>query len=208
MDSSFLTFMSVALALFSLTMLLKMLVQFGLPNHPLRLISYVASLCVVVFFGWKALTALELVSPWPWMKWRSLPMVAGSLAVFLQVILGMVKLSPLQEKMFSRLPLLVGLVFMAIFPGYGDYFVVLMIAAGCLLILFSGTSARHQKRLYAKLAFFFFLSLILKWFNVYAAFIVGEMLMAFVLFYFFLFEQSFAIMALIEEKTASEEGLS
>ncbi len=85
MDSSFLTLVNVALGLFAVYSFFKLIIRFGLPNHPARLTIYLVTSCAAIYFGMKSSVGLGIVSPFVWMRYRTLPMVAGSLALLLQV---------------------------------------------------------------------------------------------------------------------------
>ena len=118
MGSSFLTTINVGLSLYSIILFLKSVIQFGLPNHPARFLLYLVSLCACVFFTLKALTGLGYISPIDFLRWRALPMVAGSLAMLLQVITTVGQFSMIQQKVISRIPLMAALLVYAFFPTH------------------------------------------------------------------------------------------
>ena len=209
MDSSFLTLqnaLSLGLALCSLVLFAKMIIQFGLPNHPLRFTSYLVSFCVVFFFCSKAATGLNFLSPWFWMKWQVLPLIAGSLGLLLQAIMIIGEFSFIQQKVVSRLPLIGGLLCLAFFPEWANMVFGVIIAAACLFLSVSVGKARFQKRLFLKMALFlglFGLFQVLQYFWLY---LVGELFLFFAIFYFFLFQQTFGIKAMVDELPSSQEG--
>lgn len=205
MDSSFLTLVNVALGLFAIYSLVKLVMRFGLPNHPARLTIYIVSLCAAIYFGMKAAVGLGLVPPYAWLRYRTLPMVAGSLALLLQVFSTIGQVSRLQQKVISRLPLITGLLFFAFFPAYADYFFIITVIIGGAFLSISVGKARHQKRLYAKMSLFLFFFFILSKTNIYWLFVAGESLLLIAMFYFFLFEESLGVKAMVEE---SSQGLS
>jgi len=199
MDSSFLTWTNIGLGLFSGILFLKMIVQFGLSNHPARFTCYVVALCATSFFCLKAATGLAWVSPWDWMKWRSLPMVAGSLALLMQTIMTVGKMSLVQKKVISRLPLIGGLVCLSFFPTRADAFYGAALIASCLFLTVSVGRARYQKRMILKMCLFILGFWLCKFANEYWVFIIGELMLFPALFYFFLFQQSFAITSLVQD---------
>lgn len=210
MDSSFLTLqnaLSVGLALYSFILFVKMVIQFGLPNHPLRFTSYLVSFCVVFFFCSKAATGLNFLSPWFWMKWRVLPLIAGSLALLLQAIMIIGEFSFIQQKIVSRLPLIGGLICLAFFPNWADFVFGVIIIAACLFLTVSVGKARYQKRLFLKMSLFLGLFGILQLAQYFWLYLVSELFLFFALFYFFLFQQTFGIKALVDEMPPSQEGV-
>lgn len=209
MDSSFLTLqtaVSVGLALFSGILFLRMMIQFGLPNHPSRFTAYLVTFCAVFFFGAKALAGLNLISPWFWMRWRTLPLVAGSLALLLQSIMTIGQFSLIQQKVVSRLPLIAALLFLAFFPSYADFFFGMAIFAASAFLSISVGKARYQKRLFLKMAFFLGIFGLLQLPQYLWMYLLGEVFLFFALFYFFLFEQTFGISARMDEFQESLEG--
>jgi hypothetical protein len=199
MDSSFLTLVNVGLGLYATLLMIKMLIQFGLPNHPAKFTTYLVSFCATFFFGTKALVELGLVSPWFWMKWRTLPLVAGSVALLLQTIMTVGNFSLIQQKVVSRLPLIAALLCFAFFPSYAELFCGLAIAAGCIFLTVSVGKARYQKRLFLKMSLFLGLYALAQIPQVYALAILGQLLLGVSLFYFFIFENSIGVSALIDE---------
>ena len=207
MDSSFLlTGIHVALGLYALIAFIKMCVQFGLPNHPVRFTTYLVSLCVVVYFVGLAAADLQLISPWDFMKWRPLPLVAGSLCLLLQVVTVIGSFSLIQQKIIGRIPLIGALICFAFFPSKADFFVGALLLAGNLFLIISVGKARYQKRLFLKMSFFLFMTYIFKAYGIYGIYIGAEALFFVALFYFFLFEQSFGISALMDDFKQFSEG--
>lgn len=199
MDSSFLTFVTLGLGLFSAMAFLKLVIQFGLPNHPARFTAYLVSLCATAYFCGKAAASLELITPWLWMRWSPVPIVAGALALLLQAIMTIGDFSLIQQKVVSRVPLIAALLCFAFFPDKAPVFFMISIAAGCLFFGLTKGKARHQRRLYFKMALFLGLFGLFRASNVYALYVVGELMLFFVLFYFFLFEQTFGIAAMMDK---------
>ncbi len=204
MDSSFLTLVNVALGLFAIYSFFKIIIRFGFPNHPGRLTIYIVTFCAAIYFGMKAVVGLGIVSPIVWMSWRTLPMVAGSLALLLQVFSTVGQISHMQQKVISRLPLIAGLLFFVFFPAYADYFFIGTVALGVAFLSISVGKARHQKRLFLKMCLFMFLFQVLKSFNLYWIFVMGEALLLVAMFYFFLFEESLGVKTIIEDRSHNE----
>ena len=206
MGSSFLTCLNVGLALYSGILFLKLVVQFGLPNHPVRFIAYMVSLCVTVYFGMKAATDLGFLAPIQYIKWRPLPLVAGGLGVLLQVITLTGQLSHFQQKIISRIPLIASLMVFSFFPSKAEWFFGLCMLASGVFLSISVGKARYQKRNFFKLLFFlglFGLGLLI---NNYWTYVIGEAFLFFAVFYFFIFQQTFGVSALVEGYQHSREG--
>lgn len=204
MDSSFLTIVNVVLGLFAVYSFTKIVLRFGLPNHPARLTVYIVCFCAAIYFGMKAVVGLGVVPPFVWLKWRTLPLVAGSLALLLQVISSIGRVSALQQKVLSRLPLIAGLLFFAFFPDYADYFFAGSVLIGAAFLSVSVGKLRHQARLFFKMCLFLVIFFSLGKVNTYPVFVAGEILLLVALFYFFLFEESLAVKAMLEEFSLEE----
>ena len=204
MDSSFLTLVNVALGLFATFSMVKLIIRFGLPNHPARLTIYLVTFCAAIYFGMKAAAALGMVPPFAWMRWRTLPLVAGSLALLLQVFSTIGRISRFQQKEISRLPLIAGMLFFAFFPAYADYFFMGTVVMGCAFLSISVGKSRHQKRLYAKMTLFLALFLLFSMTSIYWLYVVGDALLLGAMFYFFLFEESIGVKAMIEDFSNGE----
>jgi hypothetical protein len=197
MDSSFLIWVNVGLGLYSGILFTKMVIQFGLPNHPARFTAYLISACVTAFFCGKAAMGLGLISPWEWIRWQPLPLVAASVALLLQIIISVGEYDLIQQKVVSRIPLMAGLLCFAFFPSKAEFFFWGSIAAGCIFLSISIGKARYQKRMYFKMALFLGLFGLLQLTEVYGLNVLGELILFFALFYFFLLEQAFGVAALI-----------
>ncbi len=207
MDSSFLTWINVGLALYSAALFLKLVIQFGLPNHPVRSISYLVSLSATAFFGMKALTGLGFLSPWFYMKWSLFPMVIAGAGLLFQVISSISQFSRIQQKIVSRLPIFSALICFGLFPTKDTVFFTATIGAGCLFLLVSKDKARYQKRTYLKMTGSLLVFGAFRFLNVYWGYVVGELFLFLALFYFYVFQQAFAVSALIEDRAPSEQGV-
>jgi hypothetical protein len=205
MDSSFLTLVNVSLGLFTTISFIKIQIQFGLSNHPARYISQLVMLCVCCYFVGLSLTIFGFIGPLEWMRWRALPVVAGSLALLLQVTLIGNQFSRIQQKVVSRLPIIASLLCFAFFSEKADYFLIVTLAAGSLFLSIS-VGNRYQKRQYFKMVFFLSLIYGCKLINIYWIYVLGELLLFMALFYFYLFEQGFMMTAKMDDFKASLEG--
>lgn len=206
MDSSFLTLVNVALGVFASYSFVKLIFRFGLPNHPGRLTIYMVAFCAAIYFGMKAAVGLGLVPPFVWMRWRTLPLVAGSLALLLQVFSMIGQISRLQQKVLSRLPLMAGLLCFAFFPAYADYFFIFTVVLGGAFLSISVGKARHQKRLFAKMTLFLGTFQLLSMTQNYWLFVTGEVLLLAAMFYFFLFQESLGVKVLVEDFAEAERS--
>lgn len=206
MDSSFLTWVNVGLAIYSGFLFLKLVIQFGLPNHPARFTAYLVSLCVAVFFILKAVTGLGLLAPGLYLKWSLFPMVAGSVGVLFQAITSVGQFTRIQQRIFSRLPLFTSLICFGLFPTRDTVFFTVAIVAGCTYLAMFKDKARYQKRAFFKMAIALLIFSAFRLLNLYWAFIVGELFLFLAVFYFFVFEQAIGVSALVEDKQTQLPG--
>lgn len=206
MDSSFLSGLHISLGLFACILFLKMMIQFGVPNHPSRFVSYLAGLCVTGYFVGLALTDLSLTNPWSWMKIRALPMVAGSLCLLLQTIMLARNFSLGEQKVMARLPIISGFLCFAFFSHSADLIATVILFLGGLFLIISVKKARYQKRLYLKMLMMFLIHLALNYVNIYWAYVVGQIFLFVAVFYIFLFEHSFGLMGLVDDFKTSIQG--
>jgi len=211
MDSSFLWsplhIVNLALAIYCGILFVKILIQFGLPNHPMRLTVYLTSFCLSLFFLGKSLAGADLISPWLWLKYRPLPMIAGGLTLLLQVIVCIGKFSLIQQKVISRLPLIGALLCLAFFPTKAEIFLGATLAAGGLFLMFSVGKVRYQKRAFFKMLFFLLIFYSLRWVNVYWILVLGELFLLPAIFYFYVFQQSIGVASLMDDHYQEQEGL-
>lgn len=206
MGSSFLTCLNVGLALYSGILFLKLIIQFGLPNHPVRFTAYLVSLCLTVYFGMRAATDLGWLAPIYYIKWRPLPVLAGSLGVLLQVITAVGEFSHIQQKVISRMPLIGALLVFAFFPSKADWFLGLCMLASAVFLSISVGKARYQKRTFFKMLLFLGLFGVGVLINNYWLYMFGEIFLFFAVFYFFIFQQTFGVSALVEGQLHVHEG--
>ena len=206
MDSSFLSGLHISLGLFACILFIKMIIQFGVPNHPARFVSYLVGLCTAGYFTGLALTDLSLVNPWLWMKWRCIPLIAGTMCLLLQTIMLAGNFSVIQQKVISRLPIMAAVLCFAFFPSSADLVASCFLLAGGLFLIISVKKARYQKRLYLKMLLMFVIQLGLNYVNVYWAYVIGQLFLLIAVFYIFLFEQSFGLMGLVDDFKTSIQG--
>lgn len=207
MGSSFLTTINVGLGLYSIILFLKLIIQFGLPNHPVRFTMYLVSLCATAFFTMKAIVGLGFIPPVEYMKLRVLPLVIGSLALLLQVITTIGQFSLIQQKIVSRMPLIAGLLVFAFFPQKAEVFFAACVLTAALFLSVSVGKARYQKRIFFKMFFFLVLFSGSVWINHYWVYVLGELLLFPSLFYFFVFQQTFGVSALVSQFQSEDLGV-
>jgi hypothetical protein len=206
MDSSFLTGLHVSLGFFTLISFFKMTIQFGLPNHPARLLSYLVGICVVAYFVGLSVTDLGYVSPWHFMQWRAFPLIAGGLCLLFQTIMLEGSLSFIQQKVVSRMPLIGALLCFVFFSKYADQFVGILLFLGALFLIVSVRKARYQKRLFLKMLFMLGIFKGFELSGFYMAYLVAQFFMFWALFYLFLFQNSYCVSALVDDFKQSIEG--
>lgn len=199
MDSSFITLIDAALALYAAVSLIKLIIQFGLPNHPARFVIYLVSLCMTSFFSLKVATDFGVIDSVTFLKYRPIPLVAGGLGILMQMMTTIGRYGYIQQKIFSRVPLIGAIMVFAFFPTKADPFLGVALLAAAIIPSISVGKARYQKRMLFKMGLFFILSLIFQTINFNWSLIIGELFLFFVLFYFFILQQSFGVMALVEK---------
>lgn len=207
MGSSFLTTIYVLLSLYCCIAFLKLIIQFGLPNHPARFTLYLVSMCATAYFLMQALAGVGLMSPIDFLRWRVLPLVAGGLALLLQVISTQGQFSLIQQKVISRLPLIAALLVFAFFQAYANGFLVLCLVAGLVFLTVSVGKARYQKRMYVKMILFLGLFAAGTFSNSFWIYVVASCCLFPALFYFFIFEKTFGVSALVEEHQSEGPGV-
>lgn len=211
MDSSFLTdtaltVLNVGLGLFTAVMFIKLLLQFGLPNHPARFTVYLVSLCAAFFFVTRAATDLGQVSPFFWMRWRTLPLVAGGVTLLLQSIMIVGQLGILQQKVISRIPLIASLLCFAFFPTWAEFFFGSSLLVAAVFLSVSVGKGRMQKRAFLKMCLMMGLYALIQLPQQIWLHVAGQLFLYGALFYFFLFEQTIGVRSLIDQ-ALSEEGV-
>lgn len=206
MGSSFLTTINVLLGLYAVLIFIKMVVQFGLPGHPARFTMYLVTLCGAAFFSMKALVALGPLPPLYYMQWKSLPLVTGGLGLLLQVITTMGQLTVIQQKVFSRIPLLGAVIVYSLFSSHANHFFVFCLIAASLFLIFSVGKARYQKRMFFKMVLFLSLFGALALIYEYWAYVLGELFLFPALFYFSIFQKTFGISAMVDDFQAESSG--
>lgn len=207
MGSSFLTTIKVALSLYSIILFIKTVMQFGLPNHPARFLMYLVTLCTTAYFTMVTLVHFQVIAPWDFVKLQALPMVAGSLALLFQIISSVGNFSLIQQKVISRIPLMAALLFFAFFPHHANIFLVVCILVGVLMFTISVGKVRYQKRIYFKMAFFLMLSFTLSEWGNFWVYTFAKLFLFFALFYFYIFQQTFGISAMVEKFQAENAGV-
>jgi hypothetical protein len=198
--------LNIALGTYALLGFLKQIIQFGSPSHPARLTMYLASFCAAGYFGMQAAAALGIITPWQWLQWRPLPVVVGSMVLLLQSILLIGRFSVIQQKVVSRLPLIVGLLFLFFFPAKADLFFAAALMAATVFLLMQRGKARLQRRIFFKMVFFVALFGVIRLINIYWLYVLGDGLFFFVLFYFFQFQNAIGVSTLVDDFRDSPEG--
>lgn len=206
MDSSFLIGIHFCMLFVSLVLFFKLIIQFGLPNHPKRFVSYALSFLVTLYLAGQFSADLGMVNPWFWMKWRALPLVAGSLFLLFQTIMLLGSVSFLQQKVMSRIPVLVSIMIFGFFSELADIFTVVFVSVSALVLLIPKIQSRHMKQIYFKFLLFSGLAWIMELTN-YNLYLVGQVFGFFSLFYLFNFQHCFNINGLIDDCSQDlEEG--
>jgi len=200
MDSSFNNALEIVLAVFAVLAFLKLMIQFGLPRHPLRFLIFMVSLSLIFWLCGDTAATFKVISMNQWLRWRALPLVVTGVGLLIEAISIIGNLGYLQQKVISRIPLIASLVCFAIFPQKSFLFFVLSICVGFCLLLIGKDKARYQFRLYGKMLICLILGISLKPYNLVMTGIFSYVFFFGMLVYFFLLQQSFGISALIDEE--------
>lgn len=202
MGSTFLTAINVVLGLYCVIIFIKSVVQFGLPNQPARFTLYLMLMCATTYFVMRALVDLSLMNPFYFLKWRTLPLVAGSLGLILQAITVVGRFGQIQQKIISRIPLMGAILIFAFFSQYADWFFGISVLVAVLFLSVSVGKVRYQKRMLIKMGLFLGIVGLFRLINHFSFYVVGELFLFPALFYFFIFEQSYGVSAVMEEHHA------
>ncbi len=208
MGSSFLTAVDLVLALYCAVVFVKSCVQFGLPGHPARFGLYLVLLCALSYFCLRSAVALGVVAPLVFQRYRALPLVAGGLCLLLQAIMAVNRSSTIQQRVFSRIPLMAALLFTAFFWAYAAWFFAAAVGVSVLFLSAAVGKARYQKRALLKLSLFLGLSLAVSLGETVSSDLLGQLFLFPALFYFFIFEHSVGVGALIDDHTANSGALA
>jgi hypothetical protein len=182
MDSSFLMVIHGLLALQVVFFMAKIAVHFGLPFHPQKVFIYLAGLSATAYILGQFLTDLNWVPPW------------------IETILLQGSFSLLQQKVFTRLALLASMLCFFLAPGVANILFFAQVVLGGIFLIISVRKARYQRRIYFKFLLFFFLYLLILKINLYSIYVLAEIFMGIVIFYFFLFQHTLGVGAMIQEK--------
>ena len=199
MGSSFLTTMEIGLGIYSLLQFFKIIIQFGLPNHPGRFSLYLVSMCVAGYFTMQALASLGFMAPLDFMRLRSLFLVVGSFTFLIQLVALIGNFTHIQQKVISRVPLILGIMVYGFMPDQADFFFILAVILGGAFLSVSVGKARYQKRLYFKMMLFLALVGAAYLSQIYWVYVIGQIFLFPSLFYFFILEKSFGVKVMMEK---------
>lgn len=199
MGSSFLTLINIGLGVYCIFFFLRSCIQFGLPNNILKFMFYLVTFSTTIFFSMKGLVEIGLIDPFNYIKWRVLPQVVAGLGLIVQSIFLVGQFSFIQMKVMSRLPLIGGLLIFSFFSQKADFIAGLSVLVTWLFLSISIGKAQYEKRMIFKMILFLGIFWLGKLFNTFELYILGEIFLFPALFYFFIFEQSCAVSALIQD---------
>jgi hypothetical protein len=160
---------------------------------------YLVNLCVTTLLVMQSLTDFQLLSPWHFMNLRAFPLVIGSLALLMEVTSVIGHLTQFRQRVLSRIPLIAGLVSATIFNPYADKIASALVCISVLFLIVSVRQVRYQKRAMVKMSLFLGLFILCKSSQYFEIYVIGVLFLFPVLFYLFIFQQSFGILALVEE---------
>lgn len=208
MGSSFVTVVNVLLAFYCFANFVRLTFQFGLPNHPARFSLYFVVLCPTILYSIVSLSRLGYLNPLSVAEYWPLPVMAGSLGLILQVIIGLGSFSRLQQKIMSRFPIIGAVVGFFFFRDYGAHVFVFSLCVIVLILSVSVGKARYQKRMLIKMCLFFALYLICNQSSIDVISNIGQLFLFPGLFYFFVFEQTVGVSALVDRYISEDPGVS
>ncbi len=198
MGSSFLTTINALLALYSVITFFKIIIQFGLPNHPGRFTLYLVCLCAAVLFSLKTMAGIGFISPMDYLRFRTIPIVGGGLGMLLQIVTSVGQFSIIQQKVISRIPLIAALLVYFFFPSHAEIFFGVCVLACVLFLTVSVGKARYQKRNFFKMTLFLGISALFHLTENYWTYVLGDIFLFPSLFYFFILQQTYGVTAMVE----------
>jgi hypothetical protein len=208
MGSSFLTVINLALGFYCVITFVKFIFQFGLPNHPGRFLLYLEMIAVTAYFVMQSLADFWILNPFILRKMQSFPIVVAGTGLLLQVVTCVGNFSVIQQKMISRLPLIAALLFFTFFEAYAYHFLAFSLLLMGLFLSVSVGKSRYQKRQLVKMLFFLGLACIFTSAEFSGSHILGQVLIFPTLFYFFIFQQSYGVSALVDDYMTRTGGVA
>lgn len=198
MGSSFLTVLHSALAIFAGIAFLKLIFQYGRPNHPLKVITYVTTFAGFAYFLGDALADLGFISGWDWVKWQTLPIMAVSFGLIFEIIMIIGGFSNLQLKIMTRLPLLGSLLGYTFLKEQTFLMAQVAIFICLILLIISTRNVAYFKRVFIKMTIMLGISQLLLLYAPWGIQWLRAFVLFFGFFYFYLLQQGLAAKALID----------
>jgi hypothetical protein len=206
MDSSFLISIHGLIAILTCVLFIKLVVQFGWPNHPGRLTAFLIGLCATFYFVGSFIVDLGYVPQKAWEHWRALPLIAGSLCLLLQTMMAGGNFSLIQQKIISRIPLMGALICSTLFPQVALQLSMSFILCGALFFIISVRKSRYQKRIYYRLVIFILFYVFLMASQITGLLVLAQIFLIGAIFTLFAFENSFGVWALTDDFRQDSEG--
>ncbi len=207
MDSSFLIWPSFVLGFFSLILFTKMVVQFGVPKHPLKFFGYTITLSWTMLWIGASLVQLDIMDMTTWERWRSVFLLWPALGMFMEAVSQMGQFSQIQQRIMTRLPIIGSLLALSFMPQWVPYLVGIFLLLVAAIFLLHVGKFRFHKRIFLKFIFFlalsglsiFFPEVLRSWFLMVVLLISS--------IYFFLLQNTFCVTAHLEQFEAREIGV-
>lgn len=207
MDSSFLIWPSFVLSLFSLLLLGRMIVQFGLPKHPLKFFAYSIMLSWSCLWIGASLVLVGVMNLELWERWKLIFLIWPALGLFMEIISQVLKVSPLQQKIMTRFPILGSLIALAFFPQWVPFIVGIFLLLVLAIFVTQVGKFRYHKRLFMKFLFF----VVLSGLSIYLPEVIRPWFLVMLLLpsalYFYLLQDSFCVTAHLEQIASQETSL-
>lgn len=207
MDSSFLIWPSFVLGLFSLLLLGKMIIQFGVPKHPLKFFAYTITLSWTLLWVGASLVLLDVMDLQTWARFKAVFLLWPALGIFMEMMSQLGQFSPIQQRLMTRFPIIGSLMALAFMPEKVPYLVGFFLLLVLAIFMFQVGKFRYHKRLYIKFLFFLSLSGISYFLpEVFRPWFLMVVLL-FSAIYFFLLQNTFCVTAQLEQIEAKESGV-
>jgi hypothetical protein len=198
MGSSFLTVLHSGLALFAGLAFFKLIIQYGRPNHPLKVISYLTTFAVFLLILGDPLADLGFISAWDWIKWQTLPLMASCFGLIFEIIMVLGGFNQLQQKIMTRLPLLAALLGYTFLKEHLQIIIPVTLILCLFLLIFSTKNLAFFRRVFIKMTIMLGLSSLLLNYGAWNFQWLRAILLYFSFFYFYLYQQGLAAISLVD----------
>lgn len=207
MDSSFLIWPSFVLGLVSLLLFGKMLIQFGLPKHPLKFFAYSITLSWTLLWIGASLVQLDVMDMNTWTRWKAVFLLWPALGLLMEMISQLGQFSLIQQRLMTRFPIIGSLVALSFMPQWVPFLVGFFLLLVLAIFFIQVGRFRYHKRLFIKFLFLLAMTGLSPFLpEVFRPWYLMVVLLGSGI-YFFLLQNTFCVTAHLEQYEAKETGL-